>query len=243
MGKASRKKKQSPKKNTTTHTASSVSDNTGEQNAGSTAAKTTVKVAKKTPKRGRKVLKKTNYVPWIIGAVVLVGALAFPTIQRQFKMRTATGDFAQLVREGNSEMNRLQEKHRDLGRTHVPFGSEITYNSSPPTTGPHYGSWINPGYYIEEQEPRQLVHSLEHGHIVAYYGDEVDDDTKNQLIDWTNDFRNTWGGFIAAPLEGTGSGIIMTAWRHTLRFDEFDPAIAAAFIDKHRGRGPENPIR
>ncbi len=233
MGKASRKKKQ-----TTAATSSTTSNTEGTQASTPATPK-----AIKTPKRGRRVQKKTNYTPWIIALVIVAGILVFPSIQEQYKLRTATGEFAELIRVGNSDVGRLQTKHRDLGRSHVPFGSEIRYNSTPATTGPHYGSWINPGYYIEPQEERQLVHSLEHGHIVAYYGEDISDEDKDKLIEWTGDFRNTWGGFVVTPYEDLGEGIILTAWRTTLRLDKFDPAITAAFIDRYRGRGPENPIR
>ena len=238
MGKASRKKKQS-----TAATSSATSNTDITQAATPQASTAATPKAKKTPKRGRRVQKKTNYTPWIIGLVVVAGILVFPQIQRQYKLRTATGKFAELIRVGNKDVGRLQTKHRDLGRSHVPFGSEIRYNSSPATTGPHYGSWINPGYYIDQQEERQLVHSLEHGHVVAYYGEDISDSDRDKLIEWTGDFRNTWGGFVVTPYEDLGEGVILTAWRTTLRLDKFDPAIVAAFIDRHRGRGPENAIR
>lgn len=43
--------------------------------------------------------------------------------------------------------------------------------------------------------------------------------------------------------EGLGQRLILTAWNKILRLDHFDPAVAAAFVDKYRGRGPENPVR
>jgi len=42
---------------------------------------------------------------------------------------------------------------------------------------------------------------------------------------------------------GLGQRLILTAWGEILRLDHFDPAVAAAFVDKYRGRGPENPVR
>lgn len=234
MGKSSRKKQSKSKQATQASTSQITSTET---------VATKPKTPKTKTKKGRRVQKKTNYTPWIIGGLVLVAVLAYPQIQRQFVLRTATGDFAQLVRQGSGEVRNLQVRHRDLGRSHVPFGTDINYNSTPPTTGPHYGAWINPGYYVDEQEPKRLVHSLEHGHVVAYYGPETPETEVDMLIDWTRDFRNDWGGFIAAPFENAEEGVILTAWRHTLKLDKFDPAIAAAFIDRHRGRGPENPVR
>jgi hypothetical protein len=48
---------------------------------------------------------------------------------------------------------------------------------------------------------------------------------------------------VAAPSSGLGKAVVLTAWRKILKLDEFDPAAAAAFIDKFRGRGPENRVR
>lgn len=265
MAKASKKKRAraSQKNDASTNSNSSLDSSTGSavmdssvahstnqgatlqaQTVGASSTPKTSTTKKSKTKKGRRPKKKTNYIPWVIGGLVLVALLAFPQIQRQFVMRTATGEFAQLVRQGAGDVRSMQVRHRDLGRGHVPFGSEINYNSVPPTSGAHYGSWINPGYYSNEQEPKQLVHSLEHGHVVAYYGNDIDEESKDMLIDWTRNFRNEWAGFIVAPFdEIEGEGIILNAWRTTLTLDKFDPAITAAFIDRHRGRGPENPVR
>lgn len=196
----------------------------------------------KTKGKRRVARKKTNYKPWIIGVAVIAAIIAIPRLYGEFQIRTATGDFAQYVREGRGEFAAKQEVYADLGRNHVAFGTDVAYNSSPATSGSHYGSWVNPGFYSAIQEEKQLVHSLEHGNVIAYYGD-VPDETLNMLEDWTLDFRGAWDGFIAAPLDDIGEGVVLTAWRHTLRLDPFEPALAAAFIDRHRGRGPENKVR
>jgi len=172
MAKSSRKKRNtnSTTKNSNSRIATTSPNQSATmlaQSTNTTTASEKSKIKKVKTKKGRRVKKKTNYTPWIIGALVLVAVLAYPQIQRQYLMRTASGDFAQFVRQGAGDVRNLQVRHRDLGRSHVPFGSDINYNSIPPTTGPHYGSWINPGYYVEEQEPKQLVHSLEHGHGIV----------------------------------------------------------------------------
>ena len=198
--------------------------------------------SKKAARRRANRKKKMNNLPWVIAAAVIVVLLATPRIWTEIKVQTNTGDFAQLIREGRSSLNQAQESYPDLGRAHVAFGTEVTYNSSPPTSGPHYGRWVQPGFYRVQQEDRELVHSLEHGNVVAYYGD-VNDEVLDTLDDWTLRFQGNWDGMIATPLSDIGEGVILTAWRHVLRLDPFDPALAAAFIDRHRGRGPENPVR
>ena len=44
------------------------------------------------------------------------------------------------------------------------------------------------------------------------------------------------------PRGAYGAGVL-TAWTKTLRLSSFDAALAAAFVDAYRGRGPEHPVR
>lgn len=61
------------------------------------------------------------------------------------------------------------EKIADLGRGHVPIGTQVDYNSNPPTSGKHYEDWIKVGVYTEPKDDRNLVHSLEHGYVILSY--------------------------------------------------------------------------
>jgi hypothetical protein len=87
-----------------------------------------------------------------------------------------------------------------------------------------------------------LVHALEHGHIVIYY-DRPGDAALDLIERWTGLYGGLWDGVVAAPDRSLGERIVLTAWRKRLDLEAFDPEIAAAFIDKYRGRGPENPVR
>ncbi|MEK7188868.1 MAG: DUF3105 domain-containing protein [Patescibacteria group bacterium] len=57
----------------------------------------------------------------------------------------------------------------DLGREHVPDGTQVNYNSNPPTSGSHYGDWTRAGVYGQPISDGHLVHSLEHGYVVISY--------------------------------------------------------------------------
>lgn len=57
----------------------------------------------------------------------------------------------------------------DEGREHVSIGTEVVYNSNPPTSGKHYADWIRSGVYDAPQDDRYLVHSLEHGYVIMSY--------------------------------------------------------------------------
>lgn len=61
------------------------------------------------------------------------------------------------------------QKIEDLGREHVTTGTEVDYNSNPPTSGPHYTEWVRDGVYDAPRDDRNLVHSLEHGYVIISY--------------------------------------------------------------------------
>ena len=61
------------------------------------------------------------------------------------------------------------EKIKDEGRGHVEIGTQVDYNSNPPTSGKHYADWVRSGFYSEPKDDRNLVHSLEHGYVIMSY--------------------------------------------------------------------------
>ncbi len=65
------------------------------------------------------------------------------------------------------------ELTKDLGRNHVPVGTQIKYATNPPTSGPHYEIWTKYGVYDKVLDDRNLVHSLEHGYIIISYNCEI----------------------------------------------------------------------
>jgi hypothetical protein len=56
-----------------------------------------------------------------------------------------------------------------LPGTHVPVGSQITWSSNPPSSGPHYPVWANFQEYDHPIDLGYVVHDLEHGGIVLFY--------------------------------------------------------------------------
>ena len=86
---------------------------------------------------------------WFISGVVLLGL----------------GVAAWLFRGGEQ----IGELVADQGRDHVGSVLGVEYNSSPPTSGPHYAQWTKRGVYEEPMEDGYLIHSLEHGYVVISY--------------------------------------------------------------------------
>jgi hypothetical protein len=150
--------------------------------------------------------------------------------------------FQQQIAEGQSALSRVRSFPSEGLEQHVPQGSSVYYRTAPPTAGVHYPTPSNPGYYETLQPPGNLVHALEHGHIVIYY-DRTSPDAMQSLQFWAKRFQDPWAGVIVTPMPGIGQEIILTAWAKDLRLGKFDAAAAAAFIDRFRGRGPEHPVR
>lgn len=178
----------------------------------------------------------TRYVIYGVAVLALAGAL-YSIVGGQLE----EGAFDALAESGQKTLERV-ETFPSEGRQHVPAGSNIRYGTNPPTSGPHFIHWVNPGFYTSSRGQSNLVHSLEHGMIVIYY-DQPGSEVMDTMKDWTALFTGPWSGIVTVRKSGLGEKVILTAWRRILRLDRFEPEAAAAFIDAYRGRGPENPVR
>lgn len=79
------------------------------------------------------------------------------------------------------------EQTADLGREHIPVGSDILgaqagQGSNPPTSGKHYPDWIRAGVYQDPQDDGYLIHSLEHGYIILSYNCSFELKTENSKL-------------------------------------------------------------
>ncbi len=159
------------------------------------------------------------------------------------------------------------EKIADLGRGHEPVGTEIKYNSNPPTSGPHYEEWVRAGVYSEPKDDRNLVHSLEHGYVILSYkcnlessfqslessesakeaspsgkldSQEDCDQRKSQLEDVFNSKKQR--KLIVVPRPNLDTNFALTAWTYLDKFDNFESSRVESFIDAHRDNGPERTM-
>ena len=137
------------------------------------------------------------------------------------------------------------EQLPDEGARHVPLGAPVTYRTDPPASGPHYDGVAQPGFY-RDRAPSYgyLVHNLEHGHVVIYYHPQrLQPQELAYLEELTRRYRGAWDAVLAVPRQDPQYAVILTAWRHRQRLGRFDRAAVDAFVDRFRGRGPENPVR
>ena len=130
----------------------------------------------------------------------------------------------------------------------TPTGTSPLWNTSPPTSGPHYEIPAVWGAYTEPLNMAQLVHNLEHGGIYILYGPQVPDSTIAQLRSFYDDHTR---GTILAPLPSLGDKIALGAWTtkdandptngtaHLAKCTSFDQDAFAAFFDQFQFQGPE----
>lgn len=130
--------------------------------------------------------------------------------------------------------------------SHIPVDTDPgTYNSDPPTSGPHYADELNAGFYEanDYQYPAgYLVHNLEHGYIIFWYNCDLLDeagceDLKTQIQSVLNEFN----GFkvIAFPWKSIDVPVVMTSWGRRMEMESFDAAQARAFYKTNLNKAPE----
>jgi hypothetical protein len=132
--------------------------------------------------------------------------------------------------------------------SHVEEGTNPgPYNSDPPTSGRHYASTLDAGFYesgeVKDPHPEGfLVHNLEHGYVIFWYNcsllnESNCSDLKEQIkgvLDAENNFK-----VIAFPWESIDAPVVMTSWGRMLSFSNFDPQQAQDFVQRNRNKAPE----
>ena len=128
----------------------------------------------------------------------------------------------------------------ELPRPHVPINTPITYNSNPPTSGPHYDCTAVWGIYEEAPADGFFVHNLEHGIvIISYNPDRINGQTLEQLRAQARELSLTNARLILTPRSNLDAALALTAWGYLQKLNRYEPAAVKAFYDAHIARGPE----
>ena len=148
----------------------------------------------------------------------------------------------------------LPPRHKVASGYHldVPtLTSKVKWSTFPPSGGSHYGLWAVWGFYTQPVNPRQVVHNLEHGGVIIWWGPKVSQQTIDELRKF---YDASPTGMFGTPIAGLGNKIALTAWTgdparyyqdghygtgHIATCTRFDEKAFAAFRDAYRGHGPE----
>lgn len=131
------------------------------------------------------------------------------------------------------------------------LSAKVKWSTFPPSAGGHYGAWAIWNFYIEPVDPRRVVHNLEHGGVVIWWGPKVPAATVEKLRAFYDESPN---GMFGTPLAGLGSKVALSAWTgdpsrytrngyfgigHVAVCKTFDEQAFTTFRDAYRGNGPE----
>ena len=122
-----------------------------------------------------------------------------------------------------------------LGNQHID-PNEVglrSYNSDPPTSGPHLPGIANWGVH-ETPIPKELqVHNLEDGGVVVQYNCDQTSPECKTLVEKLAQIVRRYESAILAPYPGMSHKIALTAWSRIDKFNEFDEKRIVAFIDAY----------
>ncbi|MGH2993744.1 MAG: DUF3105 domain-containing protein [Solirubrobacterales bacterium] len=141
----------------------------------------------------------------------------------------------------------LQLDLPDEGNDHFENEDEGSYDTSPPTSGDHYGSnteagagALADGAYSNTPPLSRAVHALEHGRIEIQYSPDLPEEDQLALKGVLDEDP---AGMIMFPNSDMPYEVAATAWTNMLGCETYEgPATLdaiRAFRDTYRGQGPE----
>jgi hypothetical protein len=120
-----------------------------------------------------------------------------------------------------------------LGNQHIQPPQQGTYNSTPPTSGPHYPLLANWGVHGEPVSNELQVHNLEDGGVMVQYNCS---DGCAELVSQLKGIVERYPELvILAPYPQMEPRIALTAWGRIDTFDRFDRGRIVRFIKAYRG--------
>lgn len=120
------------------------------------------------------------------------------------------------------------------GNLHIQYPQTATYNTSPPTSGPHYTQLARWGIHDKPIVDELQVHNLEDGGIMVQYNCPTGcEDLVTQL---ERVVRRYDEHVILAPYPDMDARIALTAWGRMDTLEGFDEERIVAFIEAYRGK-------
>jgi hypothetical protein len=180
----------------------------------------------------RRAARRGNLVTLIVAIVVL--AVVVGLIWRD-RTRTAAPVGGDPAAAGCSEVETPEPGSAD----HVEPGTPVDYETTPPTSGPHYPSPADPGFYSAPVPEQTLVHNLEHGQIVIWYRPDAPAEIRDQIEALTEQEPIAT---VAAPYENLPGpyNLALTAWGARQMCGGVSQEVVDDFRARFQGRGPED---
>lgn len=136
------------------------------------------------------------------------------------------------------------QTHTDEGRNHVAETTAVSYNTNPPTSGNHFGSTATTGIHPTPPPDGNLVHNMEHGHVIYWYQPSVDPAVVSALTDAVQKDPTRR---VLVPRESMPTPVAFTAWATTMTCDgsgspEKLGSVAEEFAKAEGAKGPEGDL-
>ena len=121
-----------------------------------------------------------------------------------------------------------------LGNRHIRVGTSgaVSYNTDPPTSGPHYPTIVSWGVHWKPIDKGFQVHNLEDGGVLVQYGCT---DCPELVRKLENIVRGYPKFVVLAPYPSMKHRIALTAWGKIDTLEAFDEKRITAFIEAFRG--------
>lgn len=174
-----------------------------------------------------------------IGAALLVTAIVVAAIWFQKEDAAAPGGSENVgvaaAKAGCEDIETFEEQkasHIGVGEAHEP------YNSSPPTSGPHYEIPADTAFYPDQVPVEQVIHNQEHGQIVIWYSPDATDETKEQIEALVDQQPAATVAVPYADIEAPYQ-LVLSAWGASQHCEQVSQDVVDDFRREYQGMGPE----
>ncbi len=174
---------------------------------------------------------------------IIVGGIALMTVLLVVIIFVSSSSNAPAgIPTGLSDVEDSSLTYPIVGRDHIPenvIPPASTYNSNPPTSGPHFDRPLRAGIYTESFPDQRVIHNMEHGHVWLSYRDANDSEAINFLSEIQ---RSVPQWVIVTYRPANPSRIAVASWGRLLPItsDELNTDEIYAYIQRYRNRAPES---
>jgi len=140
------------------------------------------------------------------------------------------------------------EEFEAEGREHIDPAQPVEYETTPPTSGNHFGTPLDAGFFPSEQPEGAVVHNLEHGQITIWYSPDMPDESVDDLegyVEAANNDPDLPGTaprpVLAVPYDGLegDATYAVAGWAASQACAEYSRDALDAFRERFQGNGPE----
>ena len=184
-------------------------------------------------KRERREALRRTLVAAGLGAAAVAAVAAYVVLDR----RSET-ELREALTSGSCEVD-TESDEISGGDGHV---TSPRYSVNPPAGGDHLASSARSGVYAGDSVPEDglLVHSLEHGYVIAWHSPDLPAEQKAQLEEFAQRHEPD---VIVVERRDLPVPVAATAWNDRLLCQEVEPDALDRFFDEHVGDGPEDVER